>query len=51
MHMQLINEAQTLFYDDFMNGINFEEEEDTKWDHVRNMDIWDDQQTMAILKG
>jgi hypothetical protein len=30
MHMQLINEAQTLFYDDFMNGINFEEEEDTK---------------------
>jgi len=28
--MQLIDEAQTLFDDDFMNGINFEEEEDTK---------------------
>ncbi len=49
MHMQLINEAQTLVDDDFMDGINFEEEEDTKWDHVKNMDIWDDQQTMVVL--
>jgi hypothetical protein len=47
--MQLINEAQTLVDDDFMDGINFEEEEDTKWDHVKNMDIWDDQQTMVVL--
>jgi len=49
--MQLFDEAQALLDDDFMDGINFEEEKNTEWDHVRNMDIWDDQQTMAVFNG
>jgi hypothetical protein len=51
MHMQLFDEAQALLDDDFMDGINFEEEKNTEWDHVKNMDIWDDQQTMAVFNG
>jgi hypothetical protein len=38
----LIEEAQALVDDDFMDGINSKENEDIEWDHVRNMDIWDD---------
>jgi hypothetical protein len=39
MHLHLIDEAQTFIDDDFMYGINSEEEENTEWDHVRNMGI------------
>jgi hypothetical protein len=49
MHMQLIDEAQTLVDNGYMDGINFEEEEDIEWDCVKNMDIWDDQQTMVVF--
>lgn len=47
--MQLIDEAQTLVDNGYMDGINFEEEEDIEWDCVKNMDIWDDQQTMVVF--
>jgi len=49
MHMQFFDEVQALLNDDFMDGINSDEEEDIEWDHVKNMDIWDDQQTMVVL--
>ncbi len=47
----MINEAQALIDDDFMDGINSKEEENIEWGDVKNMDIWDDQQTMAIFNG
>jgi hypothetical protein len=47
--MQFFDEVQALLNDDFMDGINSDEEEDIEWDHVKNMDIWDDQQTMVVL--
>jgi hypothetical protein len=40
--MKLIDEAQALIEDDFMDGINFEGQKTTEWDHVRNMNISDD---------
>jgi hypothetical protein len=49
MHMQFFDDVQALLNDDFMDGINSDEEEDIEWDHVKNMDIWDDQQTMVVL--
>jgi hypothetical protein len=34
-----------------MDETYYEEKYDIEWDHVRNMDIWDDQHTLVILNG
>lgn len=39
MHLQLVNEAQSLVDVDLMNETYSKEEDDIEWDHIRNMDI------------
>jgi hypothetical protein len=39
MHLQLVNEAQSLVDVDLMDETYSKEEDDIEWDHVRNMDI------------
>jgi hypothetical protein len=51
MHLQLVDEAQSLVDADFMDETYSEEKNDTEWDHLKNMDIWYDRHTMAILNG
>lgn len=34
-----------------MDGNSSEKKKDGEWDHAKNMDIWDDNQTMVLLNG
>jgi hypothetical protein len=51
MHLQLIDEAHALVDVDNVDWNSSKEEKDGEWDYARNMDIWNDGQTMLVMNG
>jgi hypothetical protein len=51
MHLQLIEEAQAMVDEENSDASKFDLEIDCEWNNAKNMDVWQDEQTMIVLNG